>query len=82
MTGQVDESPTVQGARWYCNGCPFVTPSKDAAVNHAIQMRDESPFNHMLYERMGDGDIAMRRVAVYASGLLQVEKRPLRKPKK
>lgn len=78
----VDESPTVQGGRWFCNACPYSSPSKDQAVEHAIEKRDLDSFNHMLYERILQGGPAIRRIAVYDSGLVQVEKRPVRKTKK
>lgn len=73
----VDESPTAQGARWYCNACTFSTPSKDQAVAHATEKRT-TVYNHMLYERVKKDGPTTRRVAVYANGHIQTETKPPR----
>lgn len=83
-----DEGPTEQGYTWYCNGCPYQTPSHDEAVAHAVTMKT-GVFPHLLYERSqpatADGrqaNGARRRVATYASGVVQTEVAPPKAAKK
>lgn len=48
---QVAPTPPERGYQWFCNGCPFVTHSTEAAEDHARETFEGDYFPHILYER-------------------------------
>ena len=78
-----DESPTANGKDWFCNACLFRTADKEQAIAHALKMRDESPFIHMLYERSHPESPPSRRIAPESTGVINTVRVTARaKPKK
>lgn len=65
-----DESPTAQGKDWFCNACTYRTVDKDQAIAHALRMRDESAYIHMLYERADLESPPSRRIAPESTGVI------------